>query len=120
MSATQIKKVKVTCDKCNGTGHLEYHANYVNGVCFACGGSGKIVVRKNDRKPTFDWTETAAKKIMFIIDINETQLNRMSLQQLVAMDDYVYGMTMDRKCMWLYHFYVESIRHEVLKKINAN
>ena len=109
MNATQAKKIKVTCDKCNGTGYLAYHANVENSVCFPCGGSGEITVRKNDRKPGFDWNEYHAKKITFIINLQDSTIAKMSREQINAMDYYVYMMTMDRKCMWLYYFYVDAI-----------
>lgn len=34
------------CSKCQGTGYVPYHADYANGVCFDCGGTGRM---KNTR-----------------------------------------------------------------------
>jgi len=31
-----------TCGKCDGTGRLGHYGHIANGVCFDCGGSGKI------------------------------------------------------------------------------
>ena len=31
-----------TCPKCNGTGILSHYAHIASGVCFDCGGAGKI------------------------------------------------------------------------------
>jgi hypothetical protein len=111
------QKIKVTCDKCNGTGYLSYHSNYANGVCFPCQGTGKITVRKNSRKPSFDW-DYHAKKITFIINLTEEKMDKMTEKQVLEMDHYVYAMTMDRQCMWLYHFYVEAFRAKAIRIIN--
>jgi hypothetical protein len=36
-----MKRTAYTCIKCDGKGHLSYHLNVANGLCFACNGSGK-------------------------------------------------------------------------------
>ena len=117
---TQAKKIRVTCDKCNGSGHLAYHSNYANGVCFPCAGTGKITVRKGDRKPGFEWNDYVAKKIMFIVNIDMETLYRMTEDQVVAMDNFVHNMAAKKECMWLYRFYCEAVRGEVIKIINAS
>jgi hypothetical protein len=114
MNATQIKKIRITCDKCNGRGVLSYHAHVDNGVCYPCNGTGKVWARKNDRKPTFEWNEFHAKRIQFIIDLQPSTLAKMTYDQKGAMDDYVFGMTCDNKCNWLYHYYVEVIRPAII------
>ena len=113
------KVIKVECDKCNGTGYISRYASYANGICFVCSGTGQMSAYANSRKPSFEWSEFLSKKILFIVNMSIEDVARMSRQQCCAMDDFVLGMTMDRKCMWLYHFYRESIRPAVLCKINT-
>jgi hypothetical protein len=114
MNAT--KKKTYLCGKCNGQRKLRGFAHVENGICFACNGSGKVTVKKNDRKP-FDW-ESNRKKIEFIIDMTIEDFARMTREQVNAMDDYVHGMTMDRRCMWLYRYYCENLRDRALEIIN--
>lgn len=56
----------VKCSKCSGTGHLNYHTNYANGVCFACNGTGKV---KKDNSGVTPWN-----KILHLhIDMEESK-----------------------------------------------
>jgi len=117
---TTAKKIKVTCDKCSGKGHLSYHMNVENGICFPCKGTGKILAYKNDRKPGFDWDDYHSKRIMFIVNATTATIEKMTVAQCNEMDRYVFAMTMNRTCMWLYHFYRESLRPTVINKLNSH
>jgi hypothetical protein len=117
MNATQTKKTTYACGKCEGRGFLRSFSHIANGVCFACEGTGKVTVKDGFRK-AFDW-ETNRKKIMFIIDMSVEDMNKMTYAQVVAMDDYVHMMTMDRKCMWLYRYYCENLRNKALEIMNG-
>lgn len=37
-----LRKKKVICEKCSGTGVLFQYAYHKNGKCFVCNGKGKI------------------------------------------------------------------------------
>lgn len=41
-------KILTTCDKCDGKGYLRGLAHYANGVCFQCGGTGKVDAALSD------------------------------------------------------------------------
>jgi uncharacterized protein (DUF927 family) len=41
-----------TCERCRGSGKVEY--DYKNGVCFDCGGSGKITSETEPNRPLYD------------------------------------------------------------------
>jgi uncharacterized phage protein len=37
---------KKTCPRCQGTGHIDHYLHVAHGVCFKCGGSGKVEIKK--------------------------------------------------------------------------
>jgi uncharacterized protein (DUF927 family) len=41
-----------TCERCHGTGRVEY--SYKQGVCFDCGGTGKITDTREPNRPIYD------------------------------------------------------------------
>ena len=54
----------INCGKCGGSGYIPYHANYANGVCFQCSGTGKEKIgfgRSPNRAPDTAHVSSPAK-----------------------------------------------------------
>ena len=47
-NSTSFKKVTGTCGRCDGSGVIRAFGHYVNGVCFACHGTGKLTVEVSE------------------------------------------------------------------------
>lgn len=109
MQATQTRKTKlVECPKCDGLGNIRTFSHVLNGVCFCCKGHG-VVMASRRKQPLLNWEENE-KKIMFILNLDDARYCRLNAAQRSEIDRYVFAMTMNRVCMWLYHFYRERFR----------
>jgi RecJ-like exonuclease len=69
------------CDRCGGKGHIDHWAHVANGVCFACGGSGKLASR-----PVAAWVEPNPE-VVVPEDKRSTDKQWAFLQKLCKTDD---------------------------------
>lgn len=64
------------CTKCEGTGYVAYYANYSNGVCFDCNGTGKMRegsrsrAQEVDTTPREDWREGKKRKQVQLLGVS--------------------------------------------------
>lgn len=52
-----------TCGKCNGTGELRQYMHIAHGVCFTCGGTGKVA--RKPATPSRKWACVYAGATLF-------------------------------------------------------
>jgi RecJ-like exonuclease len=44
-----------TCGKCSGTGHINAFSHIAGGVCFMCGGTGKVTLKAREQSWEHKW-----------------------------------------------------------------
>ena len=75
------KPVTYACDRCGGNGRIDHWSHVANGVCFACGGSGKLSGR-----PLAAWVEPHPEMVV-PEDRRSTEKQWNFLQKLCKTDD---------------------------------
>lgn len=66
-ATTRTASRTVNCAKCQGTGRVDWVGNYANGVCFDCGGSGKLDF---DAPTVARIRQEAANQAMWCVEIS--------------------------------------------------
>ena len=76
-----------TCPKCDGSRNIEAFGHIASGVCFCCGGTGKIRVKTELRRTL---SETTRRKADWIMAAATSDYERLTMAQLDSAREFCH------------------------------